>query len=320
MRTSSFTRRQASALLLGSAALSTFPSLVNAQTRPSLRVAATPLETSAAVYFARDMGFFAKADLDLDIQPMLNGAAIAAAVLSGAIDIGYCPIDVLAAIHSKGIPVAVVAPCSEYVAPATSRLTGLALAADSTVRQAKDLTGKTIAVGTLNGLSEIATQAWIDASGGDSTTVKFVETSNSTIPVALASGRADAGFVVEPFLSVLSKKERVLVYGMDAIARRFLIAGWFATSAWAKDHTEGVKRFGLAMHEAAVWANQNVAKSAGVVAKYTRLDPAVVATMTRSHYAEELTPALLQPLIDVAAKYGKFGSFPAQDLIYLQSR
>ena len=41
--------------------------------------------------------------------------------------------------------------------------------------------------------------------------------------------------------------------------------------------------------------------------------------MARVHYAEQLTPALMQPLIDVAAKYNGFQSFPAQDLMFKQS-
>ena len=54
--------------------------------------------------------------------------------------------------------------------------------------------------------------------------------------------------------------------------------------------------------------------------KYTKIDPAVLATMARSHYAEQLTPGLIQPLIDVSAKYNGFTAFPAPELIYAPSR
>jgi hypothetical protein len=37
--------------------------------------------------------------------------------------------------------------------------------------------------------------------------------------------------------------------------------------------------------------------------------------MIHGHYAEQLTPALMQPLIDASAKYNGFRSFAAQDLI-----
>ena len=37
--------------------------------------------------------------------------------------------------------------------------------------------------------------------------------------------------------------------------------------------------------------------------------------MVRSHYAEELTPALMQPGIDASAKYNSFTTFPASELL-----
>jgi hypothetical protein len=37
------------------------------------------------------------------------------------------------------------------------------------------------------------------------------------------------------------------------------------------------------------------------------------------HYAEQLTPALMQPLIDMAAKYNGFKAFPAQELMFKPS-
>jgi hypothetical protein len=60
------------------------------------------------------------------------------------------------------------------------------------------------------------------------------------------------------------------------------------------------------------WANANPGKSGEILAKYTGLDPAGIATMARTRYGNQLTPALTQPLIDVAAKYGKFSTFAAQ--------
>jgi hypothetical protein len=50
--------------------------------------------------------------------------------------------------------------------------------------------------------------------------------------------------------------------------------------------------------------------------QYTKLHPTLITTMDRAHYCEQLTAALKQPIIDVAAKYNGFSTFPAQELIY----
>jgi ABC-type nitrate/sulfonate/bicarbonate transport system substrate-binding protein len=308
------TRARASAVLFGAASLLAGGARVRAQSQATLRIATLPIESSAEVFYAKDMGFFAKAGLDVDIQTMQTSASMMAAAASNAIDIGYSPVDSMATIHSKKVPVVVIAPANEYVSPNGNA--GLVLPANSTVHQAKDLNGKTIAVSNLRSLSENAVRAWMDRNGGDSSTAKFVEIPFPAMQPALDTGHVDAAWVAEPFLSAAAKSGRMAEFGFDAIAKRFLIGAWFTTAQWAADHRDTVNRFGSVIHETAVWANKNQAQSGQIVAKYTKIDPALLATMTRSRYAETLTPASLQPLVDISAKYNGFAPFPAQELIF----
>jgi len=50
------------------------------QSMTTIRVATNPIESGAEVFYAKEMGFFAKAGLDAEIQPANSGAAMAAAV------------------------------------------------------------------------------------------------------------------------------------------------------------------------------------------------------------------------------------------------
>jgi hypothetical protein len=74
--------------------------------------------------------------------------------------------------------------------------------------------------------------------------------------------------------------------------------------------------------DAARWANdkRNQARSGEILAKYTSMDPATISTMTRVHFGEQLLPALVQPQIDVAAKYVPFATFPAMEIIDARAR
>jgi ABC-type nitrate/sulfonate/bicarbonate transport system substrate-binding protein len=312
------TRARASALLFGGVSLLANAARGRAQTGTTLRIATLPIESAAEVFYAKDMGFFAKAGLDVDIQTMQTSAAMAAAAVSNSVDIGYSPVDSMATIHQKKVPVIVIAPANEYISPSGNA--GLVLPANSPVHLAKDLNGKIIAVSNLRSLSENAARAWMDRNGGDSTSVKFVEIPFPAMLPALDGGRVDAAWVAEPFLSAAAKNGRMAEFGFDAIAKRFLIGAWFTTAQWATDHPDVVARFASVIHETAVWANKNQAQSGQIVAKYTKIDPAVLATMTRSHYAEQLTPGSMQPLIDISAKYNGFAAFPAQELIYVAAK
>jgi NitT/TauT family transport system substrate-binding protein len=309
-------RRSHVLALLAAAATSAAGTPAEAQSTAPIRIATIPIEPGTQVYFAQDMGFFAKAGLDATIQPMAGGPAIAAALVSGAIDFGFLALDALAEIHRRGIPVVAVAPGTEYLYPVTTQTAALVLPSNSTIEKAPELNGKTIAVISLSGLARTAGRAGFDKNGGDSTTVKFVEMPTSAMVAAIASNRIDAAQVAEPFVGAARKAGRVLLYGFESVAKDFLTTAWCAAEPWAREHPVLVSGFAAAMRDTATWANANPQQSGAILATYLKLDPAVVATMTRVRYATQLTPALMQPLIDITAQYSGFTAFPARDLIF----
>ena len=314
----SMTRARASALLLGGTALGAFPQPLRAQsTVPvSLKIPIQPTENAMNIAYAKDMGFLSAAGFDVDIAIIQNSSAIIAAVVSGTYEIGYGSIDTLAAIHTKNVGLTLLTPCAEYVQPGSDHLQAILVPANSPIKTAKDLNGKTVAVPTLKSLSETVVRAWTDKNGGDSSTIKFVEVGFPTISAAIDSGRVDAGYLLEPFLGSAMKTARILAYPFSAVASHCIIGAFFTTPEWAKGHRDLIIKFVGAMRTASHWANIHPDKSVSILAKYTKADPAVIASMGRVHYGDALTPALVQPLIDISAKYNNFATFPAADLIY----
>jgi hypothetical protein len=68
------------------------------------------------------------------------------------------------------------------------------------------------------------------------------------------------------------------------------------------------------MRDATDWANRKPPAIVGILVKYTGGDPATIASEVRDIFAERLTPELVQPNIDVSARYLRFPSFPATAL------
>lgn len=292
------------------------PTRVASQTATVVRISTNPIDSGAQVFYAKELGLFAKAGLDAQIQPGANGAAIAAAVASNAIDVGYADLGSLAKARSRGVLFSIIAPAAMWESSAPVNM--LMVAKSSPIRTAKDLSGKTIAVPGLGTSAEFAVHAWLDANGGDSTSAKYLELSYAAMPAALEAGRVDAAHVAEPFIAVAKQNARVIASADDALGKEYLRTVWFTTTAWAKEHPELVARFASVMRETATWANdrRNQAKSAAILVQYTKIDPAVVATMTRVRYGESLSASLLQPEIDANARYGGFAPFPASELLY----
>jgi NitT/TauT family transport system substrate-binding protein len=139
--------------------------------------------------------------------------------------------------------------------------------------------------------------------------------------VAIEKNRIDAGMMPEPQISEARATCRVFANAYDAIGDGFMIAGWFATTAWADAHPDLVRRFAAAMRETALWANRNPAQSLPILVKYIKLDPQVARQVVRARFAEVLTPQIVQPSIDIVAHYKVIDApYPAQELIYTQYR
>ena len=152
-----------------------------AQTREKITVAFPTVDPTAEVLYAYDMGFFDKVGLDVTLQPLANGGAIAAGVVSGAIDIGVGNVIAIETAHKKGLPLTIIAPGAANVNSLASNV--LIVKKDSTLRTARDLNGLVIATNPLRSIGDLMISAWIDKNGGDSTTIKYIE-----IPFPQAEG------------------------------------------------------------------------------------------------------------------------------------
>ena len=310
------TRRDA-VLAMGAAVTAPLlPRLAGAADLPTVKVGMLPIEPSCQPYYAQQNGYLQKAGIALDITVIPTSPVIMQALLSGTYDIGYSTITTLIVAHTKGIPIVIIAP-SGIIANGVMQ-GGIVVGANSTIKTARDFSGKTFAVSGLGTQAEFLPKAWIDKNGGDSTTVKFIEIPFPLAGDAIVAGRADASYLVEPFFTIATKKGQVklLTTGDDAIAPAYLASAWYATAAWAKAHPDLVARFARAMNEASAWAAANPDKVVPIVASKLQADPQFLAQVHRATFTDKLVDAQIQPWINVLAKYQGFSPFPASELVF----
>jgi NitT/TauT family transport system substrate-binding protein len=306
-------KRYLFALVALALALMTAPA--TSQTKDKITVAFPPVDPGAEVLYAYDMGFFDKAGLDVTLDPLGNGGAISAGVASGSIDIGVANVIAIETAHTKGIPLTIVAPAAVNVRSAPSNV--LIVAKNSPLQKASDLNGKIVATTPLHGIGDLLISAWMDKNGGDSATVKYIEIPFPQAEGVVTQGRADASLSVEPFITQAKADTRVFADPFAVLGDNYLITAFFAMAPWAQAHPGVVARFAAVMRETADWANKNQAKSAEILAKYSKLDPDMIKQTIRARYAPVLTTAEVQPTIDVAAHYKYIDTgFPAQDVIF----
>ena len=290
----------------------------NAQTLQTLRIALIPGDISAEAYYAKDLDMFKKAGFDVEFTPITSGAAISAAVVSGAVDIGFANVVSLSIAHDHGVPFTLLAPANLHV-PSQVTAGILTVLKNGPIKTGKDLEGKTVAVNGLNNISSVSVEAWVDKNGGDWKSVKFVEMPFPQMPGAVSAGRIDAASIDASNEQILAKPDgdlRRLANVFDAVGSHFAPSSWFSTTTWVNAHPAQAKAFIAVMAQAAAWGNTHHAESAVILAKYVNKTPADIEAVTRAPYGTKITPDLVQPSIDAAYKYGLIkATFPAGELI-----
>lgn len=292
--------------LAGSLAL-TLAGISEADGQPQplpIRVGATPNDTYAQAYYAADRGFFHAAGLDATVQTLNNGAAVAAAVASGALDVGVSTPVNLANAYARDVPFTMIA-AGALETPKTPA--GLVCAArNGPIRAARDLEGKAVAQNALKTLAEVSFDIWMRKNGADPASVRMVEMPFSAMGPALERGTVAGAVISEPALSVALATGRFRSLGdpFSAIAPKILISAWFATVPFVQQNPERVRRFREAITAAGAWANAHHDDSAIVLAKYTKMDVGVIKAMSRAPYTARLDVAEIQPELDVAATSG----------------
>jgi NitT/TauT family transport system substrate-binding protein len=301
--------------IITGAGMAALASPLGAQSLSTVRIGATTSEATGSVFYAQDLGLFAKHGVGVTINTATSGSAVASAIIGGDLDAGETAIATLAMAHDQGLPFAYIAPAEldSLKAPTLACIVG-----DASMKTGKDFNGKTMACNVPRGFGSLIMSAWIDSNGGDSKTVKWIGLPFPTLVASLQRGTIDGYIAPEPFVSAgMAGGGHLIMFEKGRLAPAFLQAGWFATKDWIAKNTTAANALAAAIREANEWANANMHPRAGILSKYSTVPVNVIeASRLPGQYGTQLDPALIQPVIDVAAKYSYIAKrFPASDII-----
>ncbi|MGA9947350.1 MAG: ABC transporter substrate-binding protein, partial [Xanthobacteraceae bacterium] len=229
-----------------------------ARAADKLSVAVIPIGDCAPIYLGISKGFFAKQNLELDLSTAGGGAAIIPGVLSGQMQIGFSNIPSMLIAQTKGLQFIGVAPGASSTGERGHDFSAIIAPGDSPINNAKDLEGKTVAVNNLNNIGDTSVRAGVRAAGGDPKKVKFIEVPFPDMPAAAAEHRIEAGWVVEPFLTIaLQRGAKVVDWNLIDVAPKMMIAVYFTSLQYAKANPDIVKRFKAAITESLAYADSH---------------------------------------------------------------
>ena len=257
----------------------------------------------APIYLGKQKGFFSKRNIDLTLSTAQGGAAIVPAVVSGQYQFGFSNMVSLLLAQSRGLSLKVVSNGNNSTGVDGQDFGSVLVKAESPVRGAADLPGKTVAVNTLQNIVDTTVRASIRKACGDPTAVRFIELPFPDMPAALQSGRVDAAFMVEPFQSAArAQGARSVASSYVDAAPNLTVAAYFASNQLIGRSPDLVKRFVEAMKESLAYADSHPDEARAIIATYTQIPPDVIAKLTLPKWPAEVNRASVRTLADLAVR------------------
>ena len=303
----------AAAMLFATSGISTAQT---AKPLTTIHLISSPSDDLRPLLYAQSTGLFKDAGLDVVMERSTSGAAVAQAVIGGAIDVGKATLTSLIAAYAHGLPFVLIAPSAQYRKDHST--SAIVVTANSPLKNALELQGKVVACTAIGDIGYLGLRALIDEAGGDSSTVKWIELPTSAVPAAVEQGRVDAGLTTEPSLSreMRAGKVRILVDMLAGYHRAILEGAFFSTRDYVAKNRDAVARFAAVMRKATLYANGHEAETIPLYVAASGIDPQDAAQMHHSFTAQSFEPALIQPVVDLAAKYKIIPArFDARDLM-----
>ena len=268
----------------------------------------------APIYLGKQKGFFSKRNIDLDLQTSQGGAAIVPAVVSGQFQFGFSNVTSLVLARSRGLPIKMVSNGVASTGADGQDYSAVLVKSDSPVTSAKDLAGKTVAVNTLKNIGDTTVRASVRKAGGDEKSVKFTELAFPDMPAALAAGRVDAIWVVEPFVTAAKGQgARVVASNYVDAAPNLTVATYFTSQQQIAKNPDLVKRFQEAMAESLEYADTHPDEVRTVLGTYTQIAPDVAAKITMPKWPSSVNKDSVRTLTDLAVKDGLLEKAPDLD-------
>ncbi len=282
----------------------------------TVKVGLIPIVDVAPLYLGQKQGFFEKRGLKLEFTTAQGGAAIVPGVASGQFQFGFSNVTSLMVAQSNGVPVKAVANGIASTGVAGEDFGALMVKKGSELKSPKQLAGKKVAINTLKNINETAVRESVRKAGGDPDEVDFVELAFDQMPAALDQGQIDAAMVVEPATATIKSQDGVEIASpLVDVAPNLTVAMYFASTQYAQQNPEVVKKFQAATAESLAYADAHPDEARQIITTYTKIPADVLAKVTLPKWPAEANRSSIEALMKLGETDGLFKKTPDLDAL-----
>ena len=286
----------------------------------TLKVGVIPIADVAPLYVGMKQGFFKQQKLTIKPKIANGGPEIVTSTVSGDDNIGFSNTTSLIIAGSKNIPLQIVTQGVLGAKKATPQEAwdAVLVKKGSAIKSPKDLEGKTISVNSLNNVGPLTINTALKKAGVDYKKVKYLEVPFPDAVGALQSGRVDAAWEVEPFVSqAMAMGAKPILYPYEQTTPSLTVANYFATKQYIAQNKDVVQRFAKAMNKSLEYAQSHPEAVRAAVPTYTKIPPAAAKNMKLPQWQAGLNKPTIELTSNLAKQYGYIKSQPnLNDLIW----
>ena len=279
--------------------------LQSATGQEKIRLGVLPFSESLAAVIADKNGYFKEEGLTVELTKFDSGALSVPVLQSGRMEIVLSStISTFQAIE-QGLDAMVLAPGAVVRTAPPDTTVALIVRKDS-IRDAKELEGKRVAVNVIKSTAWLHVVAALDKRGVDHTKVRFVEVPFPQMNDPLLNGQVDAVVQVEPFRSALmaSGKTEILAWPYVETAPNTDITQYIALKPWVEKNRATAAKFVRAIAKGAQFAAANEAATREINQQFTNLNPALKDKVLLPRLGSEINLKEMTHTTEMMRKYG----------------
>lgn len=274
----------------------------------------TVLRSQGAVFepliIAQDQGYFAKEGLDVTIRVGASDtSANVPLVLRGEAQFAMADVASVVKAAANNVPITIVSNLQASTLK-TAPSDGMLVRKDGSLQNFKEISGKTIGVSGLDGISQFQVDYAAERAGVNPDTIKFVALPIPEMNTAVVKGQV-AG--VQTFASFLVAGEKMGLSDIGGSSNSLpgLPQGvLFSTKSYVAQNPVIVKKFDAAIDEAITYANSHAAAVDAIDLKYTELPASYIKNRQPQIYTPLLNTTVLALLAKDMDKFGITTSDP----------
>ena len=204
-------------------------------------------------------GFFTAQGIDISKRTLQSGNDIVLALANHNGEIGYFGWVPMMIASTQGIAISAVSPSEVEGTSAADNWQNILVRGDSSIRQASDLAGKTIAVNALKGVGEVMIKAALRKAGINPSSIRLLAMPFPTMRAALRNGQVDAIWTPEPFLTQALNLDnaRIVMAPGPVLGKFWPIGGYGALTEWTRANPALARKFRIAIGRSLAYAQSH---------------------------------------------------------------